>query len=565
MMTVLLGLTVALLWGGADSVALFATRRIGSGTTTVVAQLSGLFLVALLALVFRGPLGVLTLSASSLMLSILAGVVLGGVSAGAYLSLYKSLKHGPLAVVSPLVSAQGAVTLLLALLLLHEHLSGWQILFLAFTFVGIVLASLNVKEALRMKPVSLLSPGILYALLALLCFGLLAFGLGLSARSTNWLVTVFWIRCFSFLFIAVLSPTDAANKEGAGWFWVWGYLMAAGVGCADIAGQALLSVATVSGSIGVAGMIASAYAVLPLAVGVFLLKERLTVSQLIGCVLLGTALVGSASPQPALARPLAGFAALLLIGCGLALLKDALSVKLVSLRPLICLFKFLMRPGDDQEVLPIMSELVEGHEALSGLPAPVAIFGSARTKANEANYRAAAETARLLAQAGFAIMTGGGPGIMEAANKGAQEGETLSIGCAIELVEAEQMNTYLDLALTFRSFSVRKSLFVTYAQAFVIFPGGFGTLDELFEVLLLVQTQKLAHRPVILYDSRYWKGLITWLRERMVALGMISHEDVGLLQLSDDPHEICELVCMASQENAYVSRPVSLCAEPSLC
>jgi uncharacterized protein (TIGR00730 family) len=556
-MTIWLGLAVALLWGSADTLALFATRRIGSGSTTFVAQLSGLFLVALLALAFRGPLGVLTLSASSLMLSMLAGVVLGGVSAGAYLCLYKSLKHGPLAVVSPLVSAQGAVTLLLALALLHEHVAGLQMLFLALTFAGVLLASLNIREVLRMKSESLLSPGTVYALLAMFCFGLLAFGLGLSARSTDWSVTVFLIRCFSFLFIASIQRAEVVQTEKSDRVWMLGYLLAAVVGCADIAGQALLSLATVSGSIGVAGMIASAYAVLPLMIGVFLLKERLTVSQLSGCVLLGTALIGSASPQPGLALPLAGFAVALLPGCGLALLWDAFSANPVCLWPFFSLFKPLIGPVDELGMLPMLRELVEGNRALAGLPAPVAIFGSARTKADEASYRAAMETARLLAQAGFAIMTGGGPGIMEAANKGAQEGETLSIGCAIELPVVEEPNGYLDLALKFRSFSVRKSLFVKYARAFVIFPGGFGTLDELFEVLLLMQTQKAAHCPVILYDSRYWTGLITWLKERMLASGLISADDTDLLLLSDDPQEICGLVCAASQEKARIPQGIS--------
>lgn len=341
-MTVLLGLAVALLWGSADTLALFATRRIGSGTTTLVAQLSGLFLVALVGLTFAGPLNLLTISASSLILSILVGIVLGGVSAGAFLSLYKSLNHGPLAVVSPVVSAQGGVTLLLAVVLLQEHLAGFQLLFLLLTFVGVLLASINVKQMVQMKPKSLLSPGVLYALVAMLCFGLLAFGLGLTARSTNWLVSVFFIRCFSFLFIAVIQRADYPQTARAGW--VWGYLLAGVVGCADIGGQALLSVATASGSIGVAGMIASAYAVLPLAVGVFVLKERLTLSQLLGCVLLGMALVGSAAPGPELALALAGLAVALVVGCGLALLRDIVTAKPVRVWPISLPSKPLVVP-----------------------------------------------------------------------------------------------------------------------------------------------------------------------------------------------------------------------------
>ena len=167
---------------------------------------------------------------------------------------------------------------------------------------------------------------------------------------------------------------------------------------------------------------------------------------------------------------------------------------------------------DYQHGLRIFREFVEGFDTLSRIPASVAIFGSARTRPDDPNYLAAVETARLLAKAGFGVITGGGPGIMEAGNKGAQEGENLSIGCAIELPFEEEPNVYLDIALKFRSFSVRKTMFVTYAEAFVIFPGGFGTLAELFEVLVLLQTKKVHH--------------------------------------SDDPQEICELVSAAYQENS---------------
>lgn len=202
------------------------------------------------------------------------------------------------------------------------------------------------------------------------------------------------------------------------------------------------------------------------------------------------------------------------------------------------------------QLLRIFSEFVEGFDALSSIPASVAIFGSARTKSDDPNYIAAVETARLLAKAGFGIITGGGPGIMEAGNKGAQEGENLSIGCAIELPFEEEPNVYLDISLKFRYFSVRKTMFVKYAEAFVVFPGGLGTLDELFEVLLLIQTKKVHHCPVILYDSKYWAGLINWIRETMLTAGKISAADVELFLLSDDPQEICELVSAAYQENS---------------
>ena len=144
-----------------------------------------------------------------------------------------------------------------------------------------------------------------------------------------------------------------------------------------------------------------------------------------------------------------------------------------------------------------MSEFVEGFDVLSHIPPSVAIFGSARTKPDEPTYQAAVETARLLAKAGFGIITGGGPGIMEAGNKGAQEGDNCSIGCNIELPSEQGPNPYLDISLDFRYFFVRKTMFVKYAEAFIIFPGGFGSMDELFEALTLIQTKKVNHFPVI--------------------------------------------------------------------
>src|SRR5712691_2922263 len=198
----------------------------------------------------------------------------------------------------------------------------------------------------------------------------------------------------------------------------------------------------------------------------------------------------------------------------------------------------------------IMSELVEGFDKLAHLPPSVAILGSSRAKPGDAAYFAAVETARLLAQAGFGIITGGGPGIMEAANKGAQEGGNTSIGCTIELPLEERPNPYLDIELGFHYFFVRKTMFIRYAQAFIVFPGGFGTMDELFEALVLIQTGKLRHFPVILYGSRYWAGLVTWIREMMLLTDKIQPQDAGLLLLSDDPQEMCNIVLAAYQPHA---------------
>ena len=204
---------------------------------------------------------------------------------------------------------------------------------------------------------------------------------------------------------------------------------------------------------------------------------------------------------------------------------------------------------DPWRVFRIMSEFVDGFDELAQVPPSVAIFGSARTKPGDPSYEAAVQTAKLLAKAGFGIITGGGPGIMEAGNKGAQEGGNVSIGCTIELPFEQGPNPYLDISLDFRYFFVRKTMFVKYSEAFIIFPGGFGTMDELFEALTLIQTKKVSHFPVILYDSNYWAGLINWIRDTMLTTGKVSPEDVSLLMLSDDPEEICKLVIDAYQES----------------
>jgi uncharacterized protein (TIGR00730 family) len=209
---------------------------------------------------------------------------------------------------------------------------------------------------------------------------------------------------------------------------------------------------------------------------------------------------------------------------------------------------------DPWRVLRIMSEFVDGFDTLAHIPPSIAIFGSARTKEDSPYYQAAVETAHLLAKAGFGVITGGGPGIMEAANKGAQEGDNLSIGCNIELPFEQHSNPYLDISLDFRYFFVRKTLFVKYSNAFVIFPGGFGTMDELFEALTLIQTKKVSNFPVILYGSRYWNGMLNWLRDTMLEQENISLEDLDLLKVSDEPEEICQWICDAYQQNSRLEK-----------
>ena len=197
---------------------------------------------------------------------------------------------------------------------------------------------------------------------------------------------------------------------------------------------------------------------------------------------------------------------------------------------------------DPWRALRILSEFVDGFERLAEVGLAVSIFGSARTPPDDPMYAAARETAAEFARGGYAVITGGGPGIMEAANRGARDAGGLSIGCNIELPHEQGANPYLDVDIEFRYFFVRKTMFVKYAEAFVIFPGGFGTLDELFESLTLIQTGKVRGFPTVLYGRDYWQGLIDWVAGRVLADGKVSPEDVELLQVADDPAEAVAMV-----------------------
>jgi len=197
---------------------------------------------------------------------------------------------------------------------------------------------------------------------------------------------------------------------------------------------------------------------------------------------------------------------------------------------------------DTWRVFRIMGEFVQGFEDLARIKNGVAIFGSARTPPDDPEYKAAQETAALLAQAGCSVITGGGPGIMEAANRGAFEAGGTSVGCNIELPHEQGSNPYLTLSLKFKYFFVRKMMFVKYSDAFIIFPGGFGTLDELFEALTLIQTKKIHNFPVVLYGSQYWKGMLEWLRGPMLGEAKIVEDDLKRLHLTDSPAEIVEIV-----------------------
>ena len=202
----------------------------------------------------------------------------------------------------------------------------------------------------------------------------------------------------------------------------------------------------------------------------------------------------------------------------------------------------LHKASDSWRALRILGEFVWGFENLADVSGGVSIFGSARTRPEDPDYQAATETARLLAGAGIPVITGGGPGIMEAANRGAYEAGGLSIGCNIELPFEQGTNAYVTRSLMFKFFFVRKMMFVKYASAFIVFPGGYGTLDELFEALTLIQTGKVKHFPVILFGRRYWGGMVDWLRETVASERKINPEDLDLFRLTDDPAEAVEAV-----------------------
>jgi uncharacterized protein (TIGR00730 family) len=211
--------------------------------------------------------------------------------------------------------------------------------------------------------------------------------------------------------------------------------------------------------------------------------------------------------------------------------------------------------SDPWRVLRIQADFVEGFDALAAIGPAVTFFGSARIRQPDPMYGAARSLAAELARRGFAIITGGGPGIMEAANRGAREGGGLSVGCNIELPFEQGLNEYVNLGIEFRYFFVRKTMFVKYAEAFVIFPGGFGTLDELFEALTLIQTGKVVHFPVIMFGSDYWGGLRRWISERVLAEGKISPEDLDLMVMTDDINQAADIVERFYQRKVAESRP----------
>ena len=222
--------------------------------------------------------------------------------------------------------------------------------------------------------------------------------------------------------------------------------------------------------------------------------------------------------------------------------------------------KLLDRPApaaklesESWRVLRITSEFVSGIDHLADVYPAVAFFGSARTQRSNKYYDEAVKTAELIGKAGFAIITGGGPGIMEAANKGARQAGALSIGCNIELPFEQQINRFVDRAMTFRYFFVRKMMFVKYSEAFITFPGGFGTLDELMDALTLIQTKKITNFPVILFGKEYWAGLIDWMRECVLMANNIKQEDIDSIRIVDEPERVRDIV-VEYHEKAVAAR-----------
>jgi uncharacterized protein (TIGR00730 family) len=208
------------------------------------------------------------------------------------------------------------------------------------------------------------------------------------------------------------------------------------------------------------------------------------------------------------------------------------------------------KTSDSWRVFRIMGEFVGGFDSLGTVTRGVSIFGSARTGERDPMYKAARQTAKLLGKAGFEIITGGGPGIMEAANRGAQDAGAVSIGCNIELPMEQQPNPYQNHSLTFKYFFVRKTMFIKYSNAYIIFPGGFGTMDELFEALTLIQTRKIRNFPVVLFGAQYWRGLLSWLTSTMLNEKMLNAADLGLIYLTDSPKDAVDFIVKTYKEES---------------
>ncbi len=219
---------------------------------------------------------------------------------------------------------------------------------------------------------------------------------------------------------------------------------------------------------------------------------------------------------------------------------------------------------DPWRVLRIQAEFVEGFGLLAELGLAVSVFGSARAVPGTRQYELAERISAGLAEAGYTVITGGGPGIMEAANKGAMSANGVSVGLGIELPMEQRLNDHVDIGIEFRYFFVRKTMFVKYSQAFVVLPGGFGTLDELFEALTLVQTGKITKFPIVLVNSSYWSGLLSWIRDTVAAQGNISPADLDLLCIADEPEDVVRIIRAAHSNGGHLGPPVPSADAPVL-
>lgn len=520
--TVILGLSVAACWGSADTLATFVTRCLGTASTTLVAQVAGLVVAAGVALALGLPL----LSARELALSVLFGIVLGVVAALAYLTLYQALALGPLAITSPLVSGQGGVTLLLAVVLLHEALGKWPLVFLLITFVGIMLSAINGHDVKRLTLRTLLSPGVALAILSMLCFGVFAFGLMQVATETTWLLAVLWSRVFSCLFLGMLlrPPGNAYAANASSHRHILAWVGAAVVGSLDVGGLLLLAFAGSSGAVGIVGMIASAYGVIPLACGILVFRERLALTQIVSVIWLIAGLVGIAapsSPVSLLLLALSGAGILMLgLGYGIQQWLRRLAARAVQ--------EQATRGQRPRHIMQQLRAAATG-DVPTTLPPSVLLCGTAAIRPDDPHAQAVEETARLLPAAGFGILTDEGSSFLETGNPGGDLSSPVNDADTRDV--AGRVTDAMPCLLPM----------ITMVRAVVVFPGSLESLADLIEAMCAIQTGMLAPTPIILYGSARWQRLLVGIDAPLEEAEMPT-----MIQLRDDPAEIAAAVLAIS-------------------
>lgn len=522
---VILGLTVAACWGSADTLATFVSRHLGTASTTLVAQVAGLVVAAGVALALGLPL----LSAREMALSVLFGIVLGVVAALAYLTLYQTLALGPLAITSPLVSGQGGVTLLLAVVLLHESLVGWPLIFLLVTFAGILLSAINGHDVKRLTLRTLLSPGVALALLSMLCFGVFAFGLMQAATATTWLLAVLWSRVFSCLFLGMLlrPPGNASAANAGSHRHVLAWIGAAVVGSLDVGGLLLLAFVGSSGAVGIVGMIASAYGVIPLVCGILVFRERVAVNQMVGVVLLIAGLVGTAAPASPVSLLL-----LVISGAGLLMLGLGYGIQ-QWLRHLAARRAARAAEGQaarGQRLQRIVQQLLASEiDGVSAISSPsVLLCGTAAIRPDDPHAQAVEETVRLLTAAEFGILTDEEISFLEMGNPGGDLSSPVN-------------DDTRDGARRVTDAMPQLVPLVAAVRAVVVFPGSLESLANLIEALCAMQTGMVAPTPIILYGSARWQKFLAGIDALLEEAEMPT-----LIQLCDDPAEIAASVSAIS-------------------